>query len=152
LQREVEQGIWTCGTIPPELVLRQVGSQSERPLGIERKIVREDMMDTGKPLWEILHECRSGTLSTTVAAAVEQLPGLAALGEVPEAGGSGAYFSGLKRSDLQALAKKYGTKAVLIVSSDCSSLISSSPSLLSCIYFASRARRGLQLKLLTQTC
>jgi hypothetical protein len=155
LQREVEQGIWTCGTIPPELVLRQVGSQSERPLGIERKIAREDMMDTGKPLWEILHECRSSTampVSTTVAAAVEQLPGLGALREVPEAGGSGAYFSGLKRSDLQALAKKYGTKAVLIVSSDCSSLISSSPSLLSCIYFASRARRGLQLKLLTQTC
>jgi hypothetical protein len=50
-------------------------------------------------------------VSTTVAAAVEQLPGLGALREVPEAGGSGAYFSGLKRSDLQALAKKYGIKA-----------------------------------------
>ena len=53
--------MYTCvftGTIAAELVLRQVGSQSERPLGVERKVGRIDSLsrDMTTPLWDILRE------------------------------------------------------------------------------------------------
>ena len=116
------------GTIPAELVLRQVGSQSERPLGIERKVGRIDSLsrDMTTPLWDILRESIPvPSVGTTDAPPPSQRGGTEHKGaervgqpaEVARGGGAsaspGAYLSSLTRRQLQALAKQYGVKANL---------------------------------------
>ena len=129
LQREVSSGIWTVGTIPSELVLRQVGSQSERPLGIDRKVghVASLGLDMSKSLWDILRDNMPASLpEDTAAAPAAQMscgaesvdhpdpPHAAAeqLGSSSEGDSMAhAHLARLPRRELQALAKEYGIKA-----------------------------------------
>ena len=93
LEREVSQGIWTPGVIPPALVLRQIGSQSERPLAIERKLGQVTNVEVGKALWDLLHELLPSTASLetllirtpplTPPAPLRDHPPALALDEVP---------------------------------------------------------------------
>jgi hypothetical protein len=123
--------MYTCvftGTIAAELVLRQVGSQSERPLGVERKVGRIDSLsrDMTTPLWDILRESIPvPDVGTTDAPPPSQRggtehEGAERVGEPAEvareggaAAGPGAYLSSLTRRQLQALAKAHGVKANL---------------------------------------
>lgn len=127
LEREISQGIWTAGAIPPELVLRQVGSQSERPLGIERKLGRIDQLsrDMSTPLWDILRASipassfapTGGVHQRQDATARRGAPNLGEPAEGQRANDvavdSSPYLSSLTRRELQALAKEYGVKGNL---------------------------------------
>jgi len=123
LEREVAQGIWSAvGVIPAELVLRQVGSQSERPLAVERKLASAIVADTSKPLWDILQDHL--VLGASLTTAAVQVPttgrecGEAQAGVEVEADAMGGsrddartYLTALARRELQALAKQHGIKA-----------------------------------------
>ena len=123
LEREVEQGIWTgVGLIPAEMVLRQVSSQSERPLGVERKLGNANSMDAGKPLWDILQEYLAQLAQPPEsgdALPQEPEPIVSEASQDSESGGgAGAgcdgartYLAALPRRQLQSLAKDHGIKA-----------------------------------------
>ena len=139
LEREVSQGIWTPGVIPPALVLRQIGSQSERPLAIERKLGQVTNVEVGKALWDLLHELLPSTASLeTLLTRTPPLAPPAPLRDHPQVptpalappangrsgGGSGGgggrgaagaaeYLAGLSRRELQGVARENGVKGNL---------------------------------------
>mmetsp|Transcript_3562 Transcript_3562/g.8983 ORF Transcript_3562/g.8983 Transcript_3562/m.8983 type:complete len:414 (-) Transcript_3562:110-1351(-) len=57
LEGEVMQGTWRVGIVPPELCLRQVSSQSERPMMNVQKRMTND-----EPLWNIVRKEVKDTL------------------------------------------------------------------------------------------
>jgi putative AlgH/UPF0301 family transcriptional regulator len=134
LEREIMQGIWTPGIISPALVLRQIGSQSERPLAIQRKLGQLTTVEVGKPLWDLLRENLPDSVNLEALLKRSDKIGATSFNPATPAGagtrmplrreeqeeggderarGATVQLSALKRVQLQALAKENGIKANL---------------------------------------